>query len=81
MVPGYQNYGQCQVGLGIGIEKAVCMIFNFKINYTYYQTKFTSDSNIFFCTFYIQPNDNFEDDFNMGALGALTFRGLKIFFT
>ena len=45
MVPGYQNYGQCQVGLGIGIEKAVCIIFNFKINY---QTKFTSDSNIFF---------------------------------
>lgn len=26
MVPGYQNYGQCQVGLGIGIQKAVCII-------------------------------------------------------
>ena len=54
MVPGYQNYGQCQVGLGIGIEKAVCIIFNFKINYTYYQTKFTSDSNI--CLLYTSPS-------------------------
>ena len=32
-VPGYQNYGQCQVGLGIDIQNAVCKGHNLKNNH------------------------------------------------